>query len=339
MRTGIKLLTLRLALAVVLIAGVLYPPEKAAAQAEPSIEDVFKAIVRIDSTIPDDARTRQALGATRTGHGAVIDAKGLIVTIGYLVLEADSVTVTSHDGTEIPATVIAYDQDSGFGLVRAARPIPVKPLPIGTSDALKQTAAALIAGYGGSEAALPVRVVARREFTGYWEYLVERAIFTAPPYANFGGAALIDSVGALVGIGSLLVPNAAGSTEFTPGNMFIPIDQLKPLIARVDTLGQPMRSTKPWIGLYTEEARGRLFVQRVAQDGPAQQAGLAEGDIVIKIGDAPVTTQADFYRKLWSMGGPGTKVPVTVLTTDSEVKRVELASRDRYRWYRFSKGN
>lgn len=339
MRTGIKLITLRFILAVVVIAGAVYPPEPAAAQAEPSIEDVFKAIVRIDTTVPDGARTRDALGATRTGHGAVIDANGLIVTIGYLVLEADSVTVTSHDGKTIPATVLAYDHDTGFGLVRAAQPIAVKPLPIGKSNSVKQKAAAVIAGYGGSEAALPVRVVARREFTGYWEYLLERAIFTAPPYANFGGAALIDSTGALVGIGSLLVPNTTGDAEFMPGNMFVPIDGLKPLIKEARTLSQPTRSAKPWIGLYTEEVRGRLFVQRVAKDGPAQQAGLTTGDIVVKIGDSPVTTQADFYRKLWSLGSPGTKIPVTVLTKGSEIKQVEIASKDRYRWYRFSKGN
>ena len=261
------------------------------------------------------------------------------MTIGYVVLEADSVTVTTHDGTTIPATVLAYDHDTGFGLVRAAQQIPVKPLPIGKSDGVKQKAAAVIAGYGGSEAALPVRVVARREFTGYWEYLLEKAIFTAPPYANFGGAALIDSTGALVGIGSLLVPNTTGDSEFAPGNMFVPIDRLKPLIKKAGTLSQPTRSVKPWIGLYTEEARGRLFVQRVAKDGPAEQAGLTKGDIVIKIGASPVKTQAGFYRKLWALGGPGTTVPVTVLTTDSEIKRVEIASKERYRWYRFSKGN
>lgn len=339
MRIGLKLITLRLVLAVGLIVSVVYPPEPAAAQARPSIEDVFKAIVRIDTTIPDGARTRETLGATRTGHGAVIDANGLIVTIGYVVLEADSVTVTTHDGTAIPATVLAYDHDTGFGLVRAAQPIPVKPLPIGRSDGVKQKAAAVIAGYGGSEAALPVRVVARREFTGYWEYLLEKAIFTAPPYANFGGAALIDSTGALVGIGSLLVPNTTGDSEFAPGNMFVPIDRLKPLIKETSTLSQPTRSAKPWIGLYTEEARGRLFVQRVAKDGPAEQAGLTKGDIVIKIGESPVKTQADFYRKLWALGGPGTTVPVTVLTTDSDIKRVEIASKERYRWYRFPKGN
>jgi S1-C subfamily serine protease len=339
MRIGIRLITLRFAMAVILIAGAVYPSEPATAQVEPSIEDVFKAIVRIDTTVPDGARTRDTLGATRTGHGAVIDANGLIVTIGYLVLEANSVTVTSHDGTTTPATVLAYDHDTGFGLVRTARPIPVKPLPIGKSDSVKQKAAAVIAGFGGSEAALPVRVVARREFTGYWEYLLERAIFTAPPYANFGGAALIDSTGALVGIGSLLVPNTTGDTEFTPGNMFVPIDRLKPLIKEANTLSQPTRSAKPWIGLYTEEVRGRLFVQRVAKDGPAQKAGLAHGDIVVKIGDTPVTTQAEFYRTLWSLGSPGTQVPVTVLTTTSEIKRVEIASKDRYHWYRFSKGN
>jgi len=339
MRIGLKFISLRIVLAVGLIAGIVYPPEPAAAQAGPSIEDVFKAIVRIDTTIPDGARTRDILGATRTGHGAVIDANGLIVTIGYVILEADTVTVTSHDGKQTPATVLAYDHDTGFGLVRAARSIPVKPLPIGKSDGVKQKAAAVIAGYGGSEAALPVRVVARREFTGYWEYLLEKAIFTAPPYANFGGAALIDSTGALVGIGSLLVPNTTGDEEFLPGNMFVPIDRLKPLIEKAATLSQPTRSAKPWIGLYTEEARGRLFVQRVAQDGPAQQAGLTKGDIVIKIGDSAVTTQADFYRKLWALGGPGATVPVTVLTTRSEIKRVEIASTERYRWYRFPKGN
>lgn len=310
-----------------------------AAAPERSADDVLKAVVRIDATIPADARTSKSLGTTRIGNGVVIDSKGLIVTIGYVILEAETVKVTQHDGTEFPATVIAYDHNTGFGLVRATQPPSVSPLPLGDSASLKKDGVILVAGFGGSAAAMPSQIVSRRDFAGYWEYLLEDAIFTAPPHANFGGAALLDSAGTLVGIGSLIVADAAGPGSYSPGNMFIPINKLKPILQELVANGRVAAPNNPWLGLYTEEVRGRLFVQRVARGGPAQRAGIKPGDILVSIGEAPITKQIEFYRKLWSYGAPGVSVPLTLLTAESRLRTIDVPTIDRYTWLRKPRGN
>ena len=304
-----------------------------------STDDILKAIVKVEASVPADARSAKSLGTERSGHGAVIANDGLVLTIGYLILEAESVTITQHDGTTQPAAVVAYDHNSGFGLVRAARPLDATPLTLGNSAALKTESLAVAASQGGSAMAMPVKVVSRRDFTGYWEYLLEDAVFTIPPYSNFGGAALLNQNGELVGIGSLLVVDAEEPGSYGPGNMFIPINRFKPIRQEMLTSGRTMKPNHPWIGLYTEEARGRLFVQRVAQGGPSDKAGIGEGDIVVSIGGKPVQTQRDFYRHLWSYGEPGARIPVTVLTATSGVRTVEIGSIDRYSWLRQPRGN
>jgi len=304
-----------------------------------STEDILKAIVKVDAVAPPDARSAKTLGTERSGHGAVIGRDGLVLTIGYLILEAEAVTVTQQDGATLPAAIVAYDHNSGFGLVRAARPLDATPLTLGDSDALTTESIAVVASHGGSGTALPVKVAARRDFTGYWEYLLENAIFTTPPYSSFGGAALLNRDGELVGIGSLLVVDAEAQGTYGPGNMFIPINRFKPIRDELLVSGRTKEPNHPWIGLYTEEARGRLFVQRVAQGGPSEKAGISAGDIVVTIGDKPVLTQRDFYRYLWAFGAPGVRIPMTVLTATAGVRTVEIVSIDRYSWLRKPRGN
>lgn len=310
-----------------------------AAAAELSPAEILKAVVKVEATVPPDARTAGSLGTLRSGHGALIGKDGLILTIGYLILEAESITVTQHDGTEIPAAAIAYDHNSGFGLVRAARPVDAVPISLGDSANLKPADVAIAASHGGGETIIPVKIASRRDFTGYWEYLLEDAIFTTPPYRNFGGAALLNERGQLVGIGSLLVPDAAEAGAYSPGNMFIPINRFKPIRAELIEKGRTTEPNHPWIGLYTEEARGRLFVQRVAKGGPAEAAGLDVGDIVVQIGDRPVQSQQEFYQLLWGFGAPGVRIPITVLTAKSGLRTVEIVSIDRYSWLRRPRGN
>jgi S1-C subfamily serine protease len=327
-----------LALAAALCLVLALPTDEAAAQ-QPSTDEVLKAIVKIDTSVPSDARSAETLGTTRQGHGVLIGDDGLILTIGYLVLEADQVTVTQHDGRELPAAVIAYDHDSGFGLVRTARPVNAKPLALGDSGALKTESVAVAAGHGGPSMAMPVRIAARRDFTGYWEYLLEDALFTTPPFPNFGGAALLNQDGRLVGIGSLLVADAEEAGTFGPGNMFIPINRFKPIKQDLVTAGRTRQPSHPWLGLYTEEVRGRLFVQRVAKGGPSAAAGIRPGDIIISVGDTPVQTQKDLYRRIWSSGAPGVRISITVLTASAGLRTIDVVSIDRYAWLKQPKGN
>lgn len=322
-----------------LILVFLLPSAHATAETSPSIGDVLKAIVRIEARIPADARTVGSLGPERDGLGVAIDSDGLVLTVGYLILEAESATVTRHDGKTFPARIVAYDHNTGFGLARTLKPLGVKPLAFGNSAALKKDAPVLVAGFGGPDAAMPATVVARRDFAGYWEYLLENAVFTSPPYPGFGGVALIGGDGTLMGIGSLILPDAAVPGEYGPGNMFIPIDRLGPILPDLIAKGRSRAPNRPWIGLYTEEHRGRLFVKRVAKGGPADRAGIKPDDIVIGVGDTPVHDQAALYRALWAVGKPGVRIPLRMLGPDSRVRTVEVESIDRYDWLRIPAGN
>lgn len=329
-------------LACIALLPALPRTEPAAAQ-EPgpqtSIEEILKAVVRIEAEIPADARSAKSLGTGRAGNGAVIGSDGLVLTVGYLVLEADRVTVIRHDGKELPATVVAYDHDSGFGLVRTAHPVGAVPLILGDSSALAIDSVAVAAGHGGPDAALPVKIADRREFVGYWEYLLEDAIFTTPPYPNYGGAALLNQTGELVGIGSLLVADAEQEGAFGPGNLFIPIDRFKQIREDLVASGRTRQPKRPWLGLHTELIRGRLFVRRVAEEGPSAAAGITAGDIIVSVGGEPVQSQKEFYRMIWSSGAPGVRIPITVLTANAGLRTVEVASIDRHDYIRRPKGN
>lgn len=331
--------SIRLLQVSLILGPFLLLPSLAAAETSPSIDDVLKAIVRIEAKIPANARTAGSLGPERDGVGVAIDAKGLVLTVGYLILEAESATVTRHDGKTFPARVVAYDHNTGFGLMRTLKPLGVKPLAFGDSAKLQKDSPVLVAGFGGAGAVMSAKVVARRDFAGYWEYLLENAVFTSPPYPGVGGIALIGSGGNLMGIGSLILPDAVAPGEYGPGNMFIPIDRLGPILSDLIAIGRSRTPNHPWIGLYTEEHRGRLFVKRVAKGGPADRAGIKPDDIVIGVRGAPVRQQADLYRKLWAEGKPGARIPLKILGPDSRVRTVHVESIDRYEWLKIPAGN
>ncbi len=309
------------------------------ANAQRTVDDILSAVVRVQTEINPSARTAGTLGAERDGHGVVIDSSGLVLTIGYLILESSSVLVTGPDGVALPASVVAYDSETGFGLVRTQQPVPVRPMRLGDSAQLNEGAGVIVAGFGGRGNTIRATVVARREFAGYWEYLLPNAIFTQPPFRVFGGAALINQDGRLVGIGSLVVGDAKQGNALSPGNMFIPINALKPILGALIEGGRSERPARPWIGVYTEEIRQRVFVTRLASDGPGVAAGVETGDIIVSIGGKPVTGMTDFYRKLWALGAPGVEVPLTVLRQTGGLETLTLRSRDRYDWYRFGTGN
>ena len=308
--------------ALVLLAAAALP---AAAQ---NVEDLLAAVVRIKTFVPGDARTADTLGRERIGSGIIIDQNGLVLTIGYLMVEAQGAEVTLQGGRTIAAQIVGYDHDSGFGLLRAIEPIKVKAIALGKSADVKERDPVLIASHGGGESAAPAFVVSRREFAGSWEYLLDSAIFTAPPHPAWSGAALLNREGRLVGVGSLIIGDATGTGQHFPGNMFVPIDRLSPILADLITDGRPSGPVKPWLGLSTEELRGRLFVTRVSPDSPASRAGLQPGDVVLGVGGQTVSGLSDFYRKMWARGPAGTAIPLDILQ-GSQPREVTVKSTDR----------
>jgi branched-chain amino acid transport system permease protein len=313
--------TTSLTVALLLVAG-------SAVAADPAQQ--LEAVVRIHAEIPAEARTAATLGTKRDGSGVVIDDGGLVVTIGYLITEAMAAEVTTVSGKTSRADIVGFDSESGLGLLRAAEPLPVKPMPIGTAGGLVEKTPVVVAGHGGADAAQPAVVISRRTFAGYWEYLLEDAVFTAPPFAGWSGAALIAPDGRLAGIGSLIVSDA---DQGIPGNMFVPIDKLLPVMGDLIALGRPSAPPRPWLGANFDESGGTLVVRRVAPDGPADKAGLRHGDRVTEIDDAPVRGLAEFYRALWSRGTAGVAVKLS-LRRQAQDREIEVKTMDRYRYLR-----
>ena len=308
--------------------------DKGAARDE--VAEILSAIVRVKSKILPNARSIATLGAEREGSGALV-REGYVATIGYLVIEAESIEVTGADGRAVPAALAGYDHASGFALLKALAPLAGKPLPVGNATTLAERAPALVASFGGGDNVSLVNVVSRRPFSGSWEYLLEAAIFTYPPVMNWSGASLIGAKGELLGLGSLIVADAVGSSAGggtqAPGNMFVPADLLNALIEDFIARGKASGPARPWLGLNTEELRGRLFVARVSPDGPADRAGIVAGDILVGMGAEELSSLADFYRKLWSRGAAGIEVNLRVLR-GGEVKEVALRSIDRLEYFR-----
>jgi S1-C subfamily serine protease len=317
----------------VLLLGAIAAPNPGRADDQTPADKVLSAVMRLQAKVPEDARTARYLGTERDGSGVAIDSDGLVLTAGYLIAEAESITLTLADGRKVAANPVAYDNDSGFGLVRATEPLKVKPIELGDSGTLKVRDRALVASFGGADAALPALVVSRRTFAGYWEYLLQNAIFTVPPHPAFSGAALIAADGKLVGIGSLAVGDAAGGDDAIPGNMFIPINRLKPILADLLEKGRAAGPKRPWLGINSQAVLGRIFVTRVTEGGPAAAAGIKQGDLVLGIGGRPVTDLEDFYRRLWASGEAGAAVPLDVLQGVT-VKRIEVKSADRHDFFK-----
>lgn len=315
--------------ALALQPGAAFAQEKGAQRDEAA--ETMAAIVRVKAKMLPNARSAATLGAEREGSGALV-RDGYVATIGYLVIEAESIEVTGADGKAVPAALAGYDHASGFGLLKLLAPLPGKPLPLGDSAGVALHEPALVASYGGGDSVHLVSVVSRRPFSGSWEYLLEAALFTYPPVMNWSGASLINARGELLGLGSLIVADSAGGGQ-TPGNMFVPADLLKAILDDLILRGRTSGPARPWLGINTEELRGRLFVTRVSPDGPADKAGLKSGDMVIGVGARELSSLADFYREIWARGPAGVEVPLRVLQ-GLQVNEVKVRSIDRNEYFR-----
>jgi S1-C subfamily serine protease len=312
------------------IPTTVEPGVKAAAT-EASSERLAKAIsavVKIKAKALPNARSLATLGAEREGSGVVVGANGLVLTIGYLIVEADTIELEDSEGRLVPATAVAYDHGSGFGLVRALAPLRIAPIELGNSGNLAENDSVIFAAAGGIDAASSAMVVSRRRFAGYWEYMIDDAIFTSPQRFDHSGAALIDRAGTLVGVGSLIVADAQSSQRRLPGNMFVPINMLKPILDEMVQTGSSRRGKHPWLGITSQEAEGRVFIAKVQVDSPAARAGLKQGDIVLRVGSARVSRLEDFYSSLWQDRQPGDEVTLTVLQ-GTEIRQIGVKSIDR----------
>ncbi|MSQ63383.1 MAG: serine protease [Betaproteobacteria bacterium] len=313
------------------LTGAAQAQDKGKIAEEVNVEETFSSVVRVRTRILPNARSAATLGPQREGSGVLV-RDGFVATIGYLVIESESIEVTGADGKSVPASLAAYDHASGFGLLKLLAPLAGKPLPIGKSNAAAEREPALVAGYGADGVNL-VHVVSRRPFSGSWEYMLDTAIFTYPAVMNWSGASLISAKGELLGLGSLIVTDASGSGVQSPGNMFVPAELLQSILEDLIARGKAPGPVRPWMGVNAEEMRGRLFVTRVSPEGPADKAGLKGGDILIGVGSDEVSSLAEFYRKVWALGAAGVDVPLRVLQ-GVQVKEVTLRSIDRMDYFR-----
>jgi S1-C subfamily serine protease len=280
------------------------------------LDAALDAVVQVRAEIPEDAFTAPILGTERIGNGIVIRDDGLVLTIGYLITEASTIWLTTNRGTVVGGFPVAYDPASGFGLVQPLGRLGVDAIARGSASTCRVGENVVVASHGGREHALKATIFAKREFAGYWEYVLDEAIYTAPAHPQWGGSALIGATGDLLAIGSLLVQEKL-DTGVLQGNMLVPIDLLEPVLEDLLCLGKPDRPPRPWLGIYAGDAQGRLSVAGLAPGGPAERAGLRVGDLIVAVAGEKPASLADLWRRVWALGTAGVDVPLRVVRNKS----------------------
>jgi S1-C subfamily serine protease len=295
------------------------------------LEHALAAVVGLRATIPADAYTAETLGTERAGNGVLIRGNGLVLTIGYLITEADTIWLNLSDGRSVPGHVLGYDQETGFGMVQALAKLDMPALEIGQSAAAAIGERVVVGGAGGRQRSVAARIVAKQEFAGYWEYLLDEAIFTAPAHPNWGGTALIGPAGDLIGIGSLQLQHSVEKKQAQNINMIVPIDLLHPILDDLMKFGRRNMPSRPWLGLYATEVGDRLVVVGLADRGPAKKADVRAGDILLSVGGKEVRDLASFLRRVWAQGQAGVDVPMTIYR-DGETMHLRVKSSERNRF-------
>ncbi len=292
------------------------------------LDRTLTSVVGLRCLVPDDAFTAETLGTERAGHGVQIADNGLILTIGYLIVEAETVWIRTHDGRAIQGHPLAYDQVSGFGLVQALGQTGIPSVPVGKSSDVAVGDRIVIAGVGGRAGAVAAHVMARQEFAGYWEYLLDEAIFAAPAHPNWGGAAVFDDDGALIGIGSLQLETPQPDNEASQLNMIVPIDLLAPVRSDLVRHGRRDGPARPWLGLYAADIDEKVVVAGTADDGPAEKAGLQGGDVLLAVAGRSINGLGALWRAVWGLGAAGIEVPLLVFR-DGRTFECRVQSTDR----------
>ena len=294
------------------------------------LDRALASVVGLTANVPADAFTAETLGTERGGNAVLIRDR-VALTIGYLIMEADSVWLVPTEGPAVPGHVLAYDQETGFGLVEALARLDLPALPLGRSAAAQIGERVVVAGAGGRQHSVAARIVAKEEFAGNWEYVLDEAIFTAPAHPNWGGTALIGPDGHLIGIGSLQIQQASPRSPNEHLNMIVPIDILEPIFEDLLTLGRPNHPPRPWLGLYATEIEDRIVIVGIGNRGPAQRADLRPGDIVLAVAGTEVKNLAGLFRRIWSLGRAGVEVPLLIYR-DGRTFEVRVTSGDRHRF-------
>jgi S1-C subfamily serine protease len=295
------------------------------------LEHALAAMVGLRTIIPSDAFTAETLGTERAGNGVFIGDNGLVLTIGYLITEAETIWLNLSDGRSIPGHVIGYDQETGFGLVQPLAKLDGPALDIGQSSTATIGERVVVAGAGGRQRSVAARIVAKQEFAGYWEYVLDEAIFTAPSHPNWGGTALISPAGELIGIGSLQLQHVVDKGQPQNINMIVPIDLLNPILDDLMKTGRRSGPPRPWLGLYATEVENRLVVVGLADRGPAKKADIRNGDIVLSVAGKEVRDLASFFRRIWAQGQAGVEVPMSIYR-DGETMDLRIKSSERNRF-------
>lgn len=297
------------------------------------LETALSSMVALTAHVPEEAFTAETLGTLRSGNGVVIRDDGLILTIGYLITEAEDIWLRANDGRTFPGHVLAYDQETDFGLVQALARLDLPALTIGSSASARSGDPVIVAGAGGREKSVSARIAAKQEFAGYWEYVLDEAIFTIPAHPNWGGTGVIDERGELIGIGSLHLEQ--GDEDAAKGhlNMVVPIDLLKPIFKDLTTLGRRSAPPRPWLGLYASELEDRVVVVGRSQRGPARKADIRNGDLILAVAGQPVSSLAGLYRSIKQQGEAGVEIPLTILR-DGRTLEMRVPSSDRSRMFK-----
>lgn len=291
------------------------------------LERTLRGVVGLRASAPPDAYTASTLGTERMGSGVVIAGGEMVLTVGYLVTEAEQIWLITADGLAVPGHTLGVDQTTGLGLVQPLGRLDMPALEFGDPAALQLGAPAILAAGGGCEHAVETKLAGRQEFAGYWEYLLDEALFTVPAHPCWSGTALLDEAGKLLGIGSLILQQGDGKRRMDM-NMVVPISLLPPVLDDLATIGRPRGAPRPWLGVYAMESDGGIVVGGLSPRGPAEMAGLRQGDHILAIGGEDVIDLASLWRKLWSSGPVGTEVRLRV-GRDGEVETLHLTSTDR----------
>jgi len=286
-----------------------------------NLDSAVNSVVKVRTSIPAAAFTADVLGTERIGSGVLINNSGLILTVGYLVTEAETVWLTTNLNQSIPGHVVAYDQSSGLGLVQALGSLDIDASELDSSDLVTVNDDIFFISYGGIEHSLCSKISRIDEFAGYWEYLLEAAIYTSPPHPQWGGAAVFNKKGHIIGIGSLFLQEIFEGQNLQ-GNLAIPTSILKSIMGDMLEFGRSSAPARPWLGMYAVESEKTLTVNSLARYGPAELAGVLQGDKVVGVGEESVSTLANFFRSVWTLGAAGVSVPININRNGNQLQLV-----------------